>query len=314
MTVAGSVALLGVVAALLSSVPGDSGQQKPFGRHFTEHAEEKYQVTLSVKAESHSVTTETIASETYVTPAMHSAEVSLRWRSTRRVLAVHPDGSAEIEEVIGPTGPQCAATPKSSSKADQALEASLKDFCTAWSIKETTRYFEDNRGLWHEENPSRLPPLGETAPALLAWWLRRAVRPSVIFPSLPLEIGAKSRQSLQPASAALQNAHGSETAEWLDAQGEIPAATLHVVQQLSWNSPGTQAKAATVAKSLPADRDEIFFADSLTTLSLLDGSVLHAGRTASRTTGLPVEAVPGLPRQPDFSSKLTLSISIERLP
>jgi hypothetical protein len=313
MTSAAGVALLGVMVALLTSAPSVLGQPKPLGRHFTEHAEEKYQVTLSLKTESHSVTTETVASQTYVTPTIHSAEVSLRWRSTRRVLVVHPDGSAEIEEALGPSGPQCASTAKPSGQADEPLQASLKEFCRAWSTTETARYLENNSGLLVEKSPGRLPPLGETAPALLTLWLRRAVRPSVIFPALPFEIGAKLQQSFRPATAALKNASGSETSEWLEAQGEAPAATLHVVQQLSWNSPATQAKSTTEAASL-ADRDEAFFADSLTTLSLLDGSVFRASRTASRTTSRPIEAIPGFREQPDFSSKLTLSITIERLP
>jgi hypothetical protein len=89
---------------------------------------------------------------------------------------------------------------------------------------------------------------------------------------------------------------------------------LHVVQQLSWNSsPPPQTPPSPIGASSPQPI-ETFFADSLTTLSLLDGSVLHASRTASRTTSLPVNAVPGLPQPPDFSSKVTLSITIERLP
>jgi len=47
---------------------------------------------------------------------------------------------------------------------------------------------------------------------------------------------------------------------------------------------------------------------------LLDGGVLQASRTASRTTTRKVGAVPGLPQAPDFSSKLAISVTIERLP
>ena len=105
----------------------------------------------------------------------------------------------------------------------------------------------------------------------------------------------------------------SSAQEWLDAQGETPAAMLHVVQQLLWSSAGL-ATPGTEKTLSPAQKEEAFFADSLSTLSLQDGSLLRANRSASRTTTRHVDPVPGLPQPPDFSSKLTLTVTIERLP
>jgi hypothetical protein len=314
MTTASRVALCFPLAAMLGVAPSVRGQHKPLARQFAERAEEHYQLALGIKAESHSVAIETVAAQTYVTPLAHSAEVVLRWRAKRQVLAVQPDGTAEIEEALTPTGPQCVATPQAPEETELALQTSLNEFCNRFMKSAALHYFESRRGLLRQETPAAVPPLGESTPPLLALWLLRAVRPSVIFPALTFEVGAKSQRSSQPAVAALQNARGSETTEWLDAPGEVPAATLHVVQQLSWNSsPPPQTPPSPIGASSPQPI-ETFFADSLTTLSLLDGSVLHASRTASRTTSLPVNAVPGLPQPPDFSSKVTLSITIERLP
>ena len=290
------------------------GQQTPFTRHFVAATEEHYQVTLNIKAESHSVTTETIAAQTYVTPVIKAAEITMRWSAIRRVVAVDSDGTAQIEQTNAPVGQQCETTSQSPSQADAKLQASLKAFCLAWARNETMRYSENANGKLIDNKSAALPPLDEDNPQLLSLWLLHAIRPSVIFPALKFEIGKKVQQSFQPVSSLLKNAHGSQTTEWLDAEGELPATTLHVVQQLSWaadhDAPG--AKRDSGAASLA--KDEAFFADSLTTLSLQDGSVLRASRTASRTTSRHVEPVPGLPQPPDFSSKLTLSVNIERLP
>jgi hypothetical protein len=304
-----------LAAAFLAATPRALPQQKPLVRQFAAPSEEHYQVTLTLKAESHSVTTETVAAQTYVTPVTHAAEATVRWRSYRRILSVQKDGSAEMEETVEPLGESCSDLAQSTEEIDAALQASLKDFCALWSKHVTFRYSENQRGLLHEvaAAPAALVQLGEAPPNLLALWLRRAVCPNVIFPELNFEVGAKSQQSFRPANNLLKDARGMESAEWLVAPGDRPAATLHTVQQLAWISSSSTA-ASSSAAGQSAQKDESFFADSLTTLALDDGSVLHGNRTASRSISRHVDPVPGLPRPPDFSSKLTLSITIERLP
>ena len=270
---------------------------------------------LSLKAESHSVTTETVAAQTYVTPVVHAAEVSLHWRAERKILSVQDDGSATIEETLVPASQQCEDA-LSSEKTDAALQSSLNAFCTSWLKAGTIRYTENKSGALRDVSPSAsenaLPPLAETAPPFLSLWLKRAVRPNAIFPQLSFEIGATSQQSFQPASNQLKNARGSETTEWLDAEGETPAARLHVVQQLVWSSAPPAVRVE--SRESQTQKDESFFADSISTVSLQDGSLLQANRSASRTTSRHLDPVPGLPRPPEFSSKLTLTITIERLP
>jgi hypothetical protein len=294
---------------------GMFAQPRPLTRHFVASTEERYQVTLSLRAESHSVTTETVAAQTYVTPVVHAAEVSLHWRADRRILSVQ-DAAAVIEETLVPASQQCEETPPSE-KTDAELQSSLKTFCTTWLKAEIIRYTENNRGVLRETTASpsenALPPLAETSPPLLSLWLKRAVRPNVMFPQLPFEIGATSQQSFQPASNLLRNARGSENIEWLDAQGEAPGATLHVVQQLLWNTT-PPAAAVQVESRDQIQKDESFFADSLSTVSLQDGSLLRANRSASRAASRHVDPVPGLPQPPEFSSKITVTVTIERLP
>jgi hypothetical protein len=305
-------------ATIFVASPDLLAQQRPLTRHFVAPTEERYQVTLNLKAESHSVATETVAAQTYVTPVVHIAEVKARWSAVRKIFSLQNDGSATIEETVTPGLQHCEEMTQLSDKTDTALQESLKAFCAFWLKTGITRYLEDNRGVLRQAAASAsgnaLPPLAETSPQLLSLWLKRAVRPNVMLPQLELTIGATSQQSFQPASSLLKNARGSETTEWLDSQSEVPAATLHVVQQLLWSSAGLATPGTEKTTLSPGQKEEAFFADSLSTLSLQDGSLLRANRSASRTTTRHVDPVPGLPQPPDFSSKLTLTVTIERLP
>jgi hypothetical protein len=291
-----------------------AAQGQPLARHFVAGTEERYQVSLEIKTEIHSVLTETRGGTTYVTPRVASADLQLRWHAARRILSVETDGLAQIEEQLAPVSGACADSIVDNTNADPAFKKSLIDFCLAWWKESMARYSESPRGNQKESTAQTTVTLGESAPPLLAMWLRRAARTSVILPETPFEVGASKQNALQPSSQFMPDANGSETTEWLEAPGETPAATLHVLQQLSWKSAADPAAASQPNIALLPLRTETFFADSLTTLSLVDASIIRAMRTASRTTVHPVDPVPGLPNPPDFSNKLTLTVTIERLP
>ena len=306
-----ALSLYALVVPCVSSM-----QHQPLARRFTAGAEERYRVSLQIKAQSHSVTIETVEARTYVTPRLATAEVRLSWKVSRKITLVQPDGVAHIEEHFELEGRPSQGPAPQSVSTDQALQKSLQEFCSNLWKSSSISYTESPLGAVKESDAVAFPSLGESAPVLLALWLRRAIRPSVILPTLPFEVGASARNSLQPMNAAMSDAHGSETTAWLDAPGETPAASLHVVQQLAWKSPNVVVSGAVSAQESAARRSHAaaFFADSLTTISLLDGGVLRANRTASRTDTHDVEPVPGLPDPPDFSSKLTISVAIERIP
>ena len=307
--------MLAVAYALLTH-SAVQAQHNPLSRFFVAGTEERYVVSITLKAQTQIVSTETVASKTYVMPVTHAAEVRLKWRATRRIVSAGKDsGSAEIEENLSEEQP-CWAIPQPGEISDAQLEASLGRLCATMRSPLTLRYTENAKGALHEAGVPDLPlDLGEEAPPLLALWLRRAVRPNIVFPSLTFEAGARARQELRPSGDLLKNAQGSESSEWLDAQSDTPAASLHIVQQLSWDPPARPANPADVATHPESrQRHESFFADSITTLSLVDGSVLRTDRLASRTASHNMEPVAGLPEPPQFSSKLTISVTIERLP
>jgi hypothetical protein len=304
--------LLAVVCAIgthcKAQAPG-----KPLGRVFTAESEERYEVSVSMKAQTQSVSTETVASTTYVMPVVHSAQVQVTWNARRRILSTAPDGAAEIEETSTPTH-RCEQVAQPRETADTRLLESLSSLCAALAAPVSIRYTEDAKGAQRESGVSKLPlDFGEGQPPLLALWLRRAVRPSVVFPSLAFAVGASATQELRPSGELWNNARGSESTDWLEADSATPAASLHVVQQLAWD-PTTQTKSAMSVAKGTVPKHEDFFADSITALSLLDGSVVRANRSASRTTSHKIDPVAGLPEAPDFSSRLTISVLIERLP
>src|SRR5215468_4122054 len=75
-------------------------QQKPLTRTFVAGSEERYQVTVIIRIETHGISTEKIGEKTYATPFTHEANGQLSWRSTRKIFSLSPEGSASITETL----------------------------------------------------------------------------------------------------------------------------------------------------------------------------------------------------------------------
>jgi hypothetical protein len=297
-------------AFLCVCAAGVGAEEKPLARSFQAGATESYRVELTLRNEVHGVSTETIGEKTYVKPFTHAAEATLEWTATRRIGAVGVDGSAEIQESLDRVVARCTGEP-AAEHADPELQKSLEEICRKWNESRTFQYHEGKSGLIRDLPEQEVPKLGEEAPLLLTMWLRRAVRPSVIFPVLPFHVGARSQKATRPAWNALEGV-GSETTEWLESAGEAPDPTLHVVQEMSWLSPVNTAALAQPGGEPEAKKS--FFADSLATVSLLDGGLLMATRSATRETKRTLAPVEGLPEAPQFNAKLTATVTIRRLP
>jgi len=284
-------------------------QQKPLTRAFTANAEERYQVTATIRVETHGITTEKIGEKTYATPFTHQAEGQVSWRAIRKIATINADGTAAIAESLDQFRANCSAALQSPN-ASPDLQESVQDACANWQTLPQMNYEEEEFGLIRGLPFAAGDLTGPDSP-LLSLWLRRALRPSVILPKAPLHFGDRVAHKISNPSGIASNPEGEESMEWLEASTDTPAATLHVSQNLSWIDPPLKKNASTAGK---LSARQFFYADSLNTLSLLDGSLLQASRSATRETKEVLDAVPGLPDAPTFGSKLTITVTMQRLP
>lgn len=285
-------------------------QQKPLTRAFTANDEERYQVTATIRVETHGITSEKIGEKTYATPFTHQAEGQVSWRAIRKITAIHADGTAAIAESLDQFRANCGATPQSQN-ASPDLQKSVQDTCANWQTLTQMNYEEEKFGLIRGL-PSAAGDLTGPDSPLLSLWLRRALRPCVILPKTPLHFGERAAHKISNPSGVVSNPEGEESMEWLESSTDTPAATLHVSQNLSWIDPPLKKNASTAAGK-PGAR-QFFYADSLNTVSLLDAGLLKASRSATRETKEVLEPVPGLPDAPTFGSKLTITVTMQRLP
>ena len=290
-----------IVAVSAASAPA---QDKSLVETFHTGAMETYEAHITIRAEIHGVSTETVGDKTYVKPASHFAQVAFAWISSRRILEVSSDGSATLEEIERPAAAGCAieSGPDDDSRK---LREPLEGLCSRLRSAQAIRYAEEANGTIRNLPADTALTFGEDGPPLLALWLRRNLRPGAILPALPFQIGARSQRPIH-----VHDMSGSETTEWSESAPNGPLATLHVVQQLSWPEPRTKTSLSSTAGA--PSGETTFFADSSTSVSLLDGTTVNSTRTASRETTRVLDSIAGLPRAPEFSSKLTIVITLRR--
>jgi len=285
-------------------------QQKPLTRTFLLGTEERYQVTVAIRVETHGISTEKIGEKTYADFFTHEAAGQVSWRSTRKISAVDVDGVATVLETLDRVEARCDGDPNSKS-FEAALQKSVQTTCASWQNVHELNYREEKLGLIRGLSESG-GGLGESDSSLLSLWARRAFRQSVVLPKSPLHFGDRAAHRIENLSADRGKPEGEESMEWLEAPGETPAATLHVSQNLRWIDLANRNPPKNVATR--PDPRHLFYADSLNTLSLLDGSLLKASRSATHETKDTLDPVPGLPDVPTFGSKLTITVTILRLP
>ena len=306
-----STAGLVLLAALSAVAPHPAAaQQKPLTRTFAAGAEERYQVSISIRVETHGITTERIGEKTYANNFTHEANGQISWRSIRGISSVASDGTAALTETMDRFQASCDGDPAART-FDSALQKSVQAMCATLQNSAEFNYQEEKfghiRGLPESEGN-----LTGSDSSLLSLWARRAFRPSVIFPKTPLHFGDRAAHRIENFSPDHGKPEGEESMEWLEVSGEIPVAMLHVSQNLSWiDSAGKNLATNIATRRGPR---HLFYADSLNTVSMLDGSLLKASRSATHETKDTLEPVPGLPDAPVFGSKLTFTVTMLRLP
>ncbi len=284
-------------------------QQKPLTRTFVAGTQERYQVNVAIRVETHGVSTEKVGDKAYTDFYTHEATGEVSWRSTRKIASVNPDGTAAVEELLDHFVANCDKDPTSKS-FNATLQKSVQVTCAGWQMTTAINYEEENNGLLRGL-PAPMPAVDSDS-SLLSLWIRRAFRPSVVLSKTPIEFGTRSEHRVGNPSSNENQPKGDESSEWLESQSENPSAIWHVSQSLRWIDLPNQ-KVPNMPGGKPQMR-QLFYADSLNTISLLDGSLLKASRSATRETTELLDPVHGLADPPTFGSKLTITVTILRLP
>jgi len=293
--------------SVLVAVPA-VGQQNPVVRDFAVGTASRYRIQLKARSEVEGSRPVQIGVKTYVAPFSRSAEGQLSWQASRRVLSVAGDGSAEIEEILEDFQGVEVGEKASDEKDDESkkLLRVVSEALAHWRDKHTLRYRETREGQLLNLTPEGVPALGEELPRLLSLWLLRALRPAVALPATPPRLGDSWQE---PRTAQLPNwadVRGSESGEWLPALAAAePAMRLHIVQQLSG------AVVSGAEKPPEGTAYALFHGESLNTLSLGDGRLLSATRSATRELTWTLAPVEGLRERPQFRGRVSVEVEIE---
>lgn len=280
-------------------------------RSFSVAEVRQYRIELIVRSELEGEDATRIGAKTYVSPFTRGAEEMIAWRATRRVVAIGPDGAAEVEETLDnfvagdkkTFGPANAET----EKLAHALEATLAHWTEPGA--RTLRYREARSGELHGLAPDGVPSLGEAAPPVLTLWMLRALRPAALLPARPIVFGDRWQEPRFVKLDAWSDLRAQESGEWMEAPATAmpgePSARLLTVRQIS----GTVASGS--EKPPEGAARARFHAESLVTLSLGDARVLEATRSATREISWTLAPVAGLEKPPEFRTRLAAQINIK---
>ena len=309
----GRVLFLAAAITSLIAPAQAQAQEKPLERQFVTGESASYRIQLKVRIEIEGQQTSTIGAKTYVQPVTRRAEAEISWIATRKILSVDPQGSAEVEEALSDI--DRTSLKDSGETGSVALQEALREPMLRWprsyrgwpsAAPLVLRYHETRFGQLQGLRPEGVPPLDEAPTRLVSLWLLRALRPTCPLPDRPIRLGEPWQE---PRAAQLENwddVRAAESGAWLEMQASaVPALRLHTTQQISGRvTSGSEKPPEGAAQGN-------FHGESLSTVSLEDGRLLAATRSASRTITWMLEPVEGLPERPQFRGRLSVEVQIQ---
>jgi len=295
-----------LACGLLAAVAFLAGaQEKPLERRLAVDAAASYRIQLFVRSEIEGQQAEAIGAKTYVKPFTRAADAGLAWTATRRIVSLGGDGSAEIEEALDDFEGLAEAGAARDGQAVK-LAAALRETLVSWRAPRTLRYRENRTGNVFELKAEGVPALDEAPPRVLTLWLLRALRPAAPLSARPVRFGEDWQEPRKVEILPWSEVRASESGEWLEAPpGTEPAARLHIVQQIS----GVVASGP--EKPPEGTGQARFHGEALNTVSLLDGRLLAATRSATREITWTLAPVEGLPEPPQFRTRLSIEVQIQ---
>lgn len=310
------ILFLALVCCALSGFTATSAraQSEPLARSYVQGATQRYRVELLVRSELEGQRPVRVGVKGYAEPFTQFAQTRIAWTVTQRVVAVLPDGSAEIEEFLdGFAEPESRAATEGDPELKN-LACALEDALRRWSQPRVLRYVATRAGQLRGFAPAGAPALDEAGPALLTPWLLLALRPAASLPARPIRFGERWQE---PRAVRLENwtdVQGTESGEWLEALGSAePVVRLLIVQHIAGNVAAGKERSVggDGADSAVASVAGRFHAESLATLSLTDRRLLAATRSATREITWTLAPREGFEQPPRFHARLSAQVTIE---
>jgi hypothetical protein len=277
-------------------------------RTFHPNAISNFRVELRTRIETELQKPTPVGAKTFLRPINTWVEQNLSWQTTRIVVSISPDGSAEIEERLSAFFKRVTSSDDVENKEE--LFTDLESALALWSAPKTLRYREARTGQISGINADAVPPVGESAPRVLTAWLLRALRPTAALPAHPLKFGDRWQEPRTVEFAEWTGTTGSESGEWL---GNPAGIRQRGESTLKLQSTQEISGAVTSGTEKPAEGSAAahFHAESLSTLALDDLRLMSAARSATRDIVWTLAPVEGLEKPPQYRGRLFVEISIQ---
>lgn len=291
---------------------GDA-QERPLERRFAVGATQRYRVELLVRTELAGQRPVRVGVKGYAEPFTRFAEARITWLATERTVSIGPDGAAEIEEELSRFGAIASNAATGDDPEWKRLAVVLEGALRGWAQGRTVRYPASPVGQLRSLPREAAPPLDESSPQLLTPWLVRALRPATALPAKPIRLGERWQEPRAVMLAGWENVQGAESGEWLEApESAEPAARLQVVQHITGTVVlANELLAAGESEARPISVMGRFHGESLATVSLMDGRLLHATRSATREITWTLAPGEGFEQPLRFEGRLSVQVRIE---
>jgi hypothetical protein len=288
-------------------------QEKPLERTFAAGATQRYRVELLVRTELAGQRPVRIGVKAYAEPFTRFAEARVSWLATKHVLSVTADGAADIEETLSGFSAISANAAKGEEQEWKDIAAALEDALRGWARARVVRYRASRTGDVRGFPAESGPPLGEALPQILTPWLTRALRPVAALPAKPIRFGERWQEPRTVTLPGWENVQGAESGEWMEMPESLePAARLQVVQQITGLVKSDNERlAAEAGDTVPVSVTGKFHGELLAAVSLMDGRLLGATRSAAREIAWTLAPGEGFEQPLRFQGRLSVQVRIE---
>ena len=285
-------------------------QSQPTLRSFQQNKISAFRTAVRIRTEIEGPKPTSIGAKTFLQPISTWLEQNISWQTTRKIISINPDTSAEVEEQLTNFAFTTTTSDENQNAETNKLRVDLESALSKWAAQKSLRYRESTAGQITQLTADSVPPVDESVPRVLTAWLFRALRPTTALPSRPLTLGEHWQEPRAVQFAEWTAIVASESGEWLAPPAGIrqrgePTIKLQTTQEI------TGAVTSGGEKSAEGNAAAHFHAESLSTLALDDLRLMSASRSATRDILWTLAPVEGLEKPPQYRGRLFVEISIQ---